>query len=416
MGFRRKHYFRLFKGITKYLIIFFLLFIVCIFYFQSLRSATVVEKQNVSVSTVGDKESPTVDGLEEDSSLIEKVYSGINDFISPSNEKGEGCKVTILDVGQASCAIVESNGEYMLFDGGDKSTSSYVVAYCKEQGIQRFKYIVASHYHADHVYGLIGVLESDIEVENIICPDYVADTSAQRALYERVPENERIIPYVSQKFQIGEITARCISPVTDSYSDDNGYSVGFVFEYGDFSFLIDGDATHETESDMLAEGIDVDVDMLVVPHHGSTYSSSIEWLEQVTPEVAVISCGKDNEYFHPHGGTLDRLKESGVKELYRTDLNGVVVVTSDGKSCSVKTGRDVSGKEWLAGGENTDTYSELWNAKDDKKEDYYIGNTASKKFHRPSCAQLPSEKRSTLFSTREEALKNNYVPCGNCNP
>ncbi len=347
--------------------------------------------------------------------------TALEDIAKPEEEKpeeliepqtSEPCKFTILDVGQASAFIAESNGEYMIFDGGDRDTSSFVVAYCKQHGIKRIKYMVASHYHADHVYGLIGILESGIAVDRVICPDYVSDAYAQSDFLSRVPDDIRVTPYPGQTLLIGEITARCICPVTDEYSDDNGYSVGFVLSYGGTKLLIDGDATSESEQDMLDEGIDVDADILIVPHHGSTYSSSEEWLKAVSPDIAIISCGKDNEYFHPHGAVLDRLKACGVLNLYRTDLNGTIEIFSDGEGFEIRKERTVTSEElWKPGEGDPSTVQS-----DSEKEAYYIANVFSKKFHRPDCKNVPSEDRQKLFTERNKALSEGYSPCGVCRP
>lgn len=257
-------------------------------------------------------------------------------------ENASPFQLTVLDVGNALCVLIESNGEYMLFDGGDSETSSYVVSYMKWREIPKFKYIVASHYHADHVYGLIGILEN-FEVKDVISPDYVSATNAYTKFTRRSAPSTHIHPYVGQTFNVGDVELKCICPVDDAYQDENGYSVGFVGTYKDFKFLINGDAESESESDMLKEDLDLNVDLLIVPHHGSMYSSSAEWLEKVSPKVAIISCGKDNDYGHPHKLTLDRLKECGVEYLFRTDLNGAISVTvADDNTFSVVTEKEAT--------------------------------------------------------------------------
>lgn len=329
-------------------------------------------------------------------------------------------RLTILDVGQGSCALIESNGLYMLFDGGDRETSSYVVSYLKSRGIERIDVMVASHYHSDHIYGLIGVLET-MDVDKVICPDYVSDTGAYKSFMQRVPYDKQIHPYAGQKFTMGDVCFTVICPVMDDYSDDNGYSVGMIGTYGNFRFLIDGDATQESEEDMLSGDVDLSADLLVVPHHGSTYSSCSDWLDAVSPQVAVISCGEGNEYYHPHLKTLERLRECGIKQLYRTDLNGAVTVTSDGVSFQVLTEKVVSEEElWQQGsGGKTDTGAivDIWKTTDETVlENYYVGNINSKKFHRPDCTLLPAEDKQVLFESRDSALLEGYIPCGACNP
>lgn len=331
------------------------------------------------------------------------------------------CKITILDVGQALCCIIQSGNECMVFDGGDRDTSSKVVAFCKENGIAHINYLVASHFHSDHVYGLIGLIRSGIDYDCLIAPDYETDSYSKTALMQQVEEEKRYIPYEGQRLSVGDVKVRCIAPVSDAYSDDNGYSVGYIIEYQGVRILIDGDATAESETDMLDASLDIDADILIVPHHGSTYSSSQNWLDRVSPQTAIISCGADNEYYHPHEATLERLKACGVSNLYRTDLNGDITIRiSDTGNYQVGTQKRASERElWLPGNgpvKEENKLSELWDAKNDKVESYYIGNVYSKKFHRPSCGQLPKENRRKILSDRESALQEGYIPCGACNP
>lgn len=286
----------------------------------------------------------TTEIIQEESSVVSDVENS-----AVSEQQNSSCKITIFDVGQASSALIESNGEYMLFDGGDRETSSYIVAYLKEQGITHIKYIVASHYHEDHIYGLIGVLKTT-SVDYVICPDYVTDTDCYTKFISSLLFAERITPYVGQHFDIGDIQATVICPVSEDYSDDNGYSVGMLFSYHDFRFLINGDATVESEVDMLDAQIDVRADLLVVPHHGSNTSSSEEWIDAVHPTVAIISCGADNSYYHPHSVVLERLRDCGVQDLYRTDLQGMITITSDGTTFHVISERSATQEEiWKPG-------------------------------------------------------------------
>lgn len=263
-------------------------------------------------------------------------------------------QLTVLDVGQALCVILESNGEYLMFDGGDYDTSSFVVSYCKQHDYSRFSYIVASHYDSDHVAGLIGVLES-LDVKQVIMPDYVSDTATYQKFLDRAFKKEVIYPYVGETFQVGDVTLTTICCGEGDYSDENGYSIGFLGEYQGFRFLIDGDATKETELDMLESGLDLSADLLIVPHHGSSYSNSEAWLWQVHPSIAVISCGERNAYYHPHESVLKRLQACGVTELYRTDLNGTITVFSDGEHIVIESERTADIQSLWAAGEGAKT-------------------------------------------------------------
>ena len=108
------------------------------------------------------------------------------------------------------------------------------------------------------------------------------------------------------------------------------------FTYGDCSFLFSGDAEADAEEDLCDSGQDLSADVYQVGHHGSSTSSSQEYLDAVTPEYASISCGRGNQYGHPHDETIEKLEAMGV-EYYRTDLDGNITFTSDGETISVRT-------------------------------------------------------------------------------
>lgn len=387
-------------------------------YGKTIYDNSYFHEQDSSVATQAyQQDTQTASGTETETVTEPEASSNVSELLK-ENTDIVSFRLDILDVGNALCVILESNGEYLIYDGGDRETSSYVVSYLNDRGISSFKYLVASHYHADHVYGLIGVLEN-FDVEEILTPDYVSATGAYKTFLKYAPLEEHHHPYEGEQFQVGNVTLRTICPCDDAYSDDNGYSIGFVGTYGNFRFLIDGDATDESEKDMLIMEEDVSADLLIVPHHGSSYSSTEEWLRKVSPKVSVISCGANNPYYHPHGTVLNRLREVG-SELYRTDLNGSIQITSDGKTFSVITERTADEEElWQQGKgpENGDgVTSSVFVSSSDEEEEMYIGNIASKKFHRPTCELLPKESRQVIFYSRDDAIVDGYLPCGACEP
>lgn len=393
----------------NYVLIFLAAALIIMFY------VTACIKNTQPTQTSKETNFPNVDSVEDiaDSDFLEIIAE--SEFVPEGIQELSPCRISILDVGQASCAIVESNGEVLVFDGGDKDTASKVVSYFKAHGITRIKFMVASHYHADHIYGLLGLIKTT-DVNTIICPDYVSSTNCYTKFLEYTEGYDIVYPYVGECFQIGDIQARVITPVTDDYSDDNGYSIGMIFTYGDFTFLIDGDATEEAEQDMLKENVELDADLLIVPHHGSQYSSSAKWLQAVSPDTCVISVGKNNTYYHPHEETLKRMKRAGVTYLYRTDLHGTVVITSDGTSYTIQTEKDCDiNALWRPGvGENGN--NTMWSDESIEPESYYVGNIISKRFHRPDCEQLPAEKNQEIINLREDALAAGYIPCTSCSP
>ncbi|MEZ5334350.1 MAG: MBL fold metallo-hydrolase [Methanolobus sp.] len=130
------------------------------------------------------------------------------------------------------------------------------------------------------------------------------------------------------------VTITVLNPgeLTGNLNDD---SVVLKMTYGSISFLFTGDAEQEAENRMIATGYDIDSDILKVAHHGSTSSTCTEFLEQVSPEVSIIMVGEDNSYGHPHQEIMDRLNIFGC-EIYRTDLDGDIIVNTDGNKYTVE--------------------------------------------------------------------------------
>jgi len=122
------------------------------------------------------------------------------------------------------------------------------------------------------------------------------------------------------------------------------------------------------------------------------------------PNYAVISCGRNNQYGHPHDDLLSRLRDAEVI-VYRTDMQGTITAVSDGVNVMFSTERNV----------NAETNPTQPSA-EPAEEEYYIGNIKSLKFHRPSCSGLPAEQNSVILETRDDAVNGSYEPCGNCKP
>ena len=150
-------------------------------------------------------------------------------------------------------------------------------------------------------------------------------------------------------------------------------------------------------------GANLKADVLQVGHHGSSTSTSYIFLNAVLPEMGIISCGVNNKYGHPHEETLSILRDAGV-DVYRTDLQGTITIGSDGQNFTVGTERFVPDSQLNP----TDPSSSS------TAQQAYIGNVNSKKFHLPTCANLPAEKNQIPFSSYDEAIAAGYTPCASC--
>ena len=238
---------------------------------------------------------------------------------------------SVLDVGQGLSVLVESNGHYMLFDGGDRNASSYVVSYLKNQGVTELDYLIASHYDSDHINGVIGALNA-FTVGTVIGPDYEHDSATYDSFINNVAAigKEVVHPSVGDQFELGSAVITVLAPSV-IVDDSNNNSIAIKIVNGNNSFIITGDAEYESEANMVSSGIDLDTDVLVVGHHGSATATSWDFLEASTPEYAIISCGEGNSYGHPDADVMEKLISIDA-DVFRTDKQGEIIAHSDGNA------------------------------------------------------------------------------------
>lgn len=313
-------------------------------------------------------------------------------------------RVHYMDVGQGSAALIETDGHYMLFDGGPGDASSKVISYMQALGVDELDFCIVSHYDSDHLSGVVGVLNV-FDVMALIAPEEETDSKLYDT-YLGLLEEQRLdltAPRVGNTYTFGEATFTILAPY-QYYEGDNNDSVAIRLDFGESSFFFGGDAEEESEWDMLFGTEDLDVDVYTVNHHGSSSSSVPEFVEALSPEVAVISCGRDNDYGHPHEETMETLAAQGAT-IYRTDEQGDIVATTDGVTIS-----------WGSEPFEANTAAATERSANDVT---YILNVKNKKFHLPSCGaveNMSDQNKKDFFGTREELLGEDYSPCGSCNP
>lgn len=251
-------------------------------------------------------------------------------------------EVHFIDVGQGDSILVRSDGQYMLIDGGKKSQSETVLNYLNEQGVKDIKYVVGTHPHEDHIGGLVAVLDN-FEVENIMLPNVISNTRIFEDLLDVIDKNGLKIkkPNPLDTFNIGKSKVTILGPNSEKYSLTNDYSIVLKLENGKNSFIFTGDAEKKAEMEVVeAHKSILKVDVLKTGHHGSKTSTNGGFLDAVSPKYAIISVAEDNIYDHPDSEVLKRLEEREVK-IFRTDLDGNIVVKSDGKNIMVDK-KDIS--------------------------------------------------------------------------
>lgn len=349
--------------------------------------------------------------------------------------------MTMLDVGQGLSLVVEADGQYMIYDGGGRESSSYVVSWTIQHSIDKFQYMVASHYDEDHIAGLIGLLKTT-SVDTLLCPDYATDSKIYDSFIRSVRESAAVEehPEAGDIYQLGNAQIEVLSD-DPTAEQENDRSLAVRVTYGDFSMIITGDASETEEDTILSRSFDLGSDLYVAGHHGSSYSGSSEFLDQIIPAYTFISCGEGNSYGHPAADALDRIKASG-SQIFRTDRQGEVTVYSDGSQywfsqdpCDDWTPGTVPEEE--ADGETgwADTVTAGSSAEGAAAGDgssaqdsgdpslpsggYYILNTSSRLIHLPDCdsvKQMKPKNMAESTKSKEDLIAEGYRPCKNCNP
>lgn len=260
--------------------------------------------------------------------------------------------ILFIDVGQGDAALIECDGRYMLLDCGDKSAGDKVYSVLEQKGVQHLDILALSHFHSDHVGGLIKVLSYASRIDKTI-----ANTNqSEEPIFIEVDHqlainNSRItVPKVGEKYPLGSAEVE----VVEVASTEHNNSLVLLITYGENRFLFTGDIEGNAQknlSDYLANDSRVKngvlkVDLLKMPHHGAYnddhgfQSSNLNRLFiLLNPDYAVISVGNGNKYKHPHQETIDLLNQAEV-QVYQTDLNGDILVRSDGKSLSFETSHE----------------------------------------------------------------------------
>lgn len=321
--------------------------------------------------------------------------------------------VHVLDVGQGLSVLIESQGHYMLYDGGDSDKSSFVVSYLKQEGVSKLDYIVASHYDADHLNGIIGALNT-FSTSNVWGPDYTTNTKVFKSFKSAVSAKGLtcVQPAIGSSHSLGDAEIQVLAPVGSDYSSANNYSIVIRVQDKDTSFLITGDAESASEEEMVSSGLSLESDVYVMGHHGSGSSTSWNLLQNTVPEYAVLSCGTGNSYGHPHIESLEKLQAMDV-QLFRTDKQGTIIASTDGDTITW----NVNPSNDFTPGDPSDkpaTYQQTAST-DSKAASTVYWTPNGKSYHNTSnCSTLKRSKtilNGTLASARSQGKSD---PCDVC--
>lgn len=319
--------------------------------------------------------------------------------------------VHFLDVGQGLSILVQSRGENLLYDGGDRGHSSFVVSYLQKQNISTIDYMISSHYDEDHVAGLVGCLDS-FSAKNVIGADYVQDTKIYQSFENSVASQGLTVqhPEPGTDFAFGSGKFTVLSPQSIS-SNDNDNSVAIRLENGSNHFLFTGDAESAGEEAICDLGLDLSCDVIVPGHHGSATATTWDLLQETVPEYAVISCGAGNSYGHPHKDTMDKLADMGI-QVFRTDEQGTVIAVSDGNNI-----------EWnqspcndYSAGDESDTGTQPSSAYDNSGASGYDSSDGAASDSQAEVQADPEPVGDMVWISATGSKYHRIPNCGNMNP
>ena len=240
-------------------------------------------------------------------------------------------QIIYFDVGQADCTLIMNNGKNTLIDGGNDSDGDNLVKYIKSQEISRIDTVIATHLHADHIGGLDDIIDN-FDIGTVFMPDIINSSKQVDELLDAM-ERKNLnyeVPDIGEKFNNG--LADCeVMAINNEAKDLNNSSIVIQIDYLEQRYLFMGDSEKEVEDSREWNKVNV----LKVGHHGSNTSSTESFLNQVRPEIAIISVGLNNQYNHPSVEVLNRLKKLNTT-IYRTDEEGSLLLESDGKQNIIK--------------------------------------------------------------------------------
>ena len=247
--------------------------------------------------------------------------------------------VKFIDVGQGDSILIYSNGYSALIDTGPAENSEQLSLALRESGVDVIDVLMLSHLHIDHTGGVARVLE-DFEVKNLILPELSTFSdgiySAQLAIDKLTREGNNVFSARDDMFfNIGDFKVSVVATYPTAL-DENNRSLIVRADINNKSFLFTGDAEEATERRLLKDEKYIKCDVLKIGHHGSTTSTTADFLTGCAPKYGVITVGEGNDYGHPHRATLNLLKKRGI-EYYRTDKHGDITFSVNGNKITVNT-------------------------------------------------------------------------------
>ena len=313
------------------------------------------------------------------------------------NVKG-GITVTMLDVSQGESFLIQVNDKAILLDTGEKKYYEFLKRQLEYYKISKIDLLIISHMDTDHM-GAATLVIQDFDIDAVFIPHTPGESNEYNKLVNLIEKRNIRVKYAEARkyYSVGE---NCLLSVlsVDMVEETNDSSIVMKISYLNNSFLFTGDASASVLNGIMEEGYDISADVLKVPHHGSDSSSPILFLKNVNARIALISVGRDNIYGHPTENVIRRLKNLNC-DIYRTDIDGTVIVKGDGDTIGVSCEKIVD-----------------WDAEERLKVESgpIIGNINSKVYHNEDCMSLPADYNRIFFLKPEDAEESGYRPCSMC--
>lgn len=262
------------------------------------------------------------------------------DFSQPTATVEGELEVHFIDVENADCIFVRQGEKTMLIDAGERVNVDRIFGYLDNYGVEKLDVVIATHPHADHIGGMQKIIETypiDLFLMSYMTEEKTPTTATYinmlQALYDNDVNVEEAV--AGAEYAFGDATLQILAPFEDA-EEANNASIVTRLVFGNTAFMLTGDAETKVEKQLLESGYDLSANVLKLGHHGSNTSNSMTFLRGVSPQIAVITCGADNHYGHPHQEVMDRLDKLGIP-AYRADECGNILITSDGTDLSVET-------------------------------------------------------------------------------